>query len=174
MGQKYRVVLSSDERKMLFSLIHQGKAGKEKINRARILLKADCGEEGEHWKDEQIAEAFYVSRMTVDRTRKSLVEDGLETTLNRKSLNDTRQRIIQGEEEAYLVALTCGEPPAGQSRWTLRLLADEMIKLEYVDTISHETVRTALKKMNLSLGNEKSGVYLQKPMQSLSAKWKKS
>lgn len=174
MGQKYKVVLSSDERKMLLNLINQGKANKEKLNRARILLKADCGEEGEHWGDEQIAEAFYVSKMTVDRTRKSLVEEGLEATLNRKPHNDTRQRIIQGEEEAYLVALTCGEPPAGQSRWTLRLLADEMIKLEYVDTISHETVRTALKKTNLSLGSEKNGVSRQKQMQSSSVKWKRS
>jgi transposase len=173
MRQKYRVVLSPDERKMLLDLISQGKANKEKLNRARILLKADRGEEGEHWKDEQIAEAFYVSRMTVDRTRKSLVEEGLEATLNRRSLTDKRKRIIQGEEEAYLVALTCGEPPAGQHRWTLRLLADEMIKLEYVDTISHETVRAALKKMNLSLGNGKSGVSPRKQMQSSSAKWKK-
>ena len=84
MGQKYKVVLSSDERKMLLNLINQGKANKEKLNRARILLKADCGEEGEHWEDKQIAEAFYVSKMTVDRTRKSLVEEGLEATLNRK------------------------------------------------------------------------------------------
>ena len=174
MGQKYKVVLSSDERKMLLNLINQGKANKEKLNRARILLKADCGEEGEHWEDKQIAEAFYVSKMTVDRTRKSLVEEGLEATLNRKPHKDTRRRIIQGEEEAYLVALTCGEPPAGQSRWTLRLLADEMIKLEYVDTISHETVRTALKKTNLSLGSEKSGVFRPKQMQSLSVKWKRS
>jgi Homeodomain-like domain len=174
MGQKYKVVLTSDERKMLLNLINQGKGNKEKLNRARILLKADCGEEGEHWKDERITEAFYVSRMTVDRTRKSLVEKGLEATLNRKSLNDTRQRIIQGEEEAYLVALTCGEPPVGQSRWTLRLLADEMIKLEYIDTVSHETIRTALKKMNLSLGNEKSGVSLQKQTRGSFVRWKRS
>ena len=174
MVQKYRVVLSPDERKMLLNLINQGKANKEKLNRARILLKADCGEEGENWKDERIAEAFYVSRMTVDRTRKSLVEEGLETTINRKPITYIRKRIIQGEEEAYLVALACGEPPAGQSRWTLRLLADEMITLEYVDTISHETVRTALKKMNLNLGNEKNGVSPQKQTRSSSAKWKSS
>jgi len=173
MGQKYKVTLSSDERKMLFALINEGKANKEKINRARILLKADCGEEGEHWKDEQIAEAFYVSRMTVDRTRKSLVEEGLEATLNRKSLKNQRQRVIQGEEEAHLVALTCGEPPEGQSRWTLRLLTEVMVKLEYAKAVSHETVRTALKKMNLSLGNGKSGASPQKQMQSSCAKWKK-
>jgi len=174
MGQKYRIPLSPDERKMLFALINKGKASKEKTNRARILLKADCGEEGEYWKDAQIAKSLYVSRMTVDRTRKSLVEEGLEKTLTRKSLSGARERIIQGEEEAHLVALTCGEPPAGQSHWTLRLLAEKMVKLEYVDTVSHETIRTALKKMSLSLGNGKSGASPQKQMQNSCAKWKRS
>lgn len=174
MGQKYRVTLSPDEREKLFALINKGKASKEKTNRARILLKADCGEEGEHWKDDQIAKALYVSRMTVDRTRKALVEEGLEKTLTRKSLSGGRERIIQGDEEAHLVALTCGEPPAGQSRWTLRLLAEEMVKLEYVDTVSHETIRTVLKKMNLSLGNGKNGVSPQKQMRNSCAKWKRS
>ena len=174
MGQKYRVTLSPGEREILFALINKGKASKEKTNRARILLKADCGEEGEHWKDDQIAKALYVSRSTVDRTRRSLVEEGLEKTLTRKSLNDTHKRIIQGEEEAYLVALTCGEPPSGQSRWTLRLLAEKMVKLEYIDTVSHETIRTALKKMSLSLGNGKSGASPQKQMQNSCAKWKRS
>lgn len=174
MGQKYRVTLSADEREILFTLINKGKASKEKTNRARILLKADSGEEGEHWKDDQIARALYVSRSTVNRTRRSLVEEGLEKTLTRKSLSNPRRRILQGEEEAYLVALTCGEPPAGQSRWTLRLLAEKMVKLEYIDTVSHETIRTALKKMNLNLGNEKSGASPQKQMQNSCAKWKKS
>lgn len=173
MTQKYTVRLSSDERKMLFNLINEGKANKEKLNRARILLKADCGEEGEHWKDEQIAKAFYVSRVTVDRTRRSLVEEGLEATLNRKPISKQRERIIQGEEEAYLVALVCGEPPAGHARWTLRLLADMMVKLEYVDTVSHETVRAVLKKMNLSLGKRKNGVSPHKQMPNSYVKWKR-
>lgn len=147
---------------------------KEKLIRARILLKADCGEDGEFWKDAEIAEAFYVSRSTVNRTRQSLVEEGLEETLNRKPSKNSRKRVIQGEEEAYLVALTRGEPPEGHSRWTLRLLSNAMIKLEYVDAISHETVRTALKKTNLSLGKGRSGVSLQKRTQSLAAKWKRS
>ena len=174
MGQKYKVVLTTDERKMLLQLISDGKANKEKLIRARILLKADCGEEGEFWKDAEIVEAFYVSRSTVDRTRQSLVEEGLEETLNRKPSKNSRKRVIQGEEEAYLVALTCGEPPEGHSRWTLRLLSNAMVKLEYIDAVSHETIRTALKKTNLSLGKGKSGVSLQKPTQSLSVKWKRS
>lgn len=174
MVQKYKVTLSPNERESLFALINKGRASKEKTNRARILLKADCGEEGEYWKDDQIAKALYVSRSTVDRTRRSLVEEGLEKTLTRKSLSEPRRRILQGEEEAHLVALTCGEPPTGQSRWTLRLLAEKMVKLEYIDTVSHETIRTALKKMNLSLGNEKNGASLQKQMQNSCAKWKRS
>ncbi len=158
MGQIYRVVLTTDERKMLLNLINEGKANKEKLNRARILLKADCGEEGEFWKDADIADAFYINRSTVDRTRQTLVEEGLDAALNRTPPKRSRERIIKGDEEAYLIALTCGDPPAGHCRWTLRLLTSEMVRLEYSPEVSHETVRTALKKMNLSLGRKKNGV----------------
>jgi len=174
MVQKYKVKLTIEERGMLFALINKGKANKEKLNRARILLKADCGEQGEFWKDEQIAEALYVSRVTVDNIRKSFMEEGLEDTVNRAPPSKTRRCSIYGEEEAYLVALACGEPPAGHCRWTLRLLAEKMVSLEYIDSVSHETIRTALKKMKLSLGKEKSGASLQKPMQSSCVKWKRS
>ena len=156
MTQRYIVRLSSDERKTLFELIEKGTASKEKQNRARILLKADCGEEGENWKDPQIAEAFYVSIKTVERIRKSLVEEGFEETLHRK-LPPVRKRIIQGEEEAYLIALTCNEPPEGQATWTLRMLADKMVECKYVDSVSRDTIRRALKKTNLSLGKKKNG-----------------
>jgi len=172
--EKYNVRLTSDERKALFELIGKGRANKGKLNRARILLKADCGEEGENWTDDKIAEALYVSPSTVRNTRKSLVEEGLEKTLNDKiPLKARRKRIIQGEEEAYLVALACSEAPEGRCKWTLRLLADKMVELGYVDEISHVTVRDALKKTKLSLGKKKSGVSLQEPMQNLSVKWKK-
>jgi len=157
---KYTVRLTSDERKMLFELIDKGRASKEKLNRARILLKADCGEEGENWDDRKISEALYVTEKTVFNTRKSLVEEGLENTIERNIQKNRKKRIIQGEEEAYLVALTCGEPPAGHCKWTLRLLADRMVELEYVEEISHETVRDALKKTKLNLGKKKNGVSL--------------
>lgn len=157
MTQRYVVRLSVDERKILFALIEKGTASKEKQNRARILLKADCGEEGENWKDPQIAEAFYVSIKTVERIRKSLVEDGFEETLNRK-MPPARKRIIQGQEEAYLIAIACNEPPEGQARWTLSMLADKMIECKYVDSVSHDTIGRALKKMNLNLGKKKNGV----------------
>lgn len=175
MGQKekYIVRLTSDERKALFELIGKGKANKEKLNRARILLKSDCGEEGENWTDEKIADAFYISVNTVHNTRKSLVEKGFEKTLERTPSKTKRRRIVQGQEEAYLVALACTEPPAGRCKWTLRLLADKMVELKYVDAISHMTVRDALKKTKLNLGIKKNGVSPQRQMQSLSVKWKK-
>ena len=159
METKYKVTLTVDERKTLLKLISEGKTNKEKLIRARILLKANCGEEGEHWEDGKIAEAFYVHESTVKRARKSFVEEGFDAALERKPPSKSRQRIIQGEEEAHLIALTCGDPPEGHSRWTLRLLSNAMIKLEYVDAVSHETIRTVLKKTNLSLGKKKSGTY---------------
>ena len=157
MTQRYIVRLSIDERKILFELINKGNASKEKQNRARILLKADCGEEGENWKDPQIATAFYVSIKTVERIRKSLVEDGFEETLNRKQ-PPQRKRIIEGQEEAYLIAIACSEPPDGQARWTLNMLADKMVECKYVDFVSPDTIGRALKKTSLSLGKKKSGV----------------
>jgi Homeodomain-like domain len=102
-----------------------------------------------------------------------LVEEGFDKTLNRALQKNRKRRIIQGEEEAYLVALSCTEPPKGHCKWTLRLLADKMVELEYVDSVSHVTIRDALKKMKLNPGRKKSGVYLRKPMQNSHAKWKK-
>ena len=145
---KYKATLTPDERKYLLNLINTGKGSKEKLNRARILLKADRGEEGESWENEQIAKAFYVSTLTVGRSIKSLVENGLEATLERKPQTNRKKRLIQGDEEAHLLALTCGEPPEGHCKWSLRLLADKMVEFEYVDSVSHETIRTALKKTN--------------------------
>ena len=137
-------------------------------------MKADSGENGENWTDEQIANAFYVSISTVHNTRKSLVEEGFEATLERSPQKTKRKKIIQGEEEAYLVALACYAPPAGRCKWTLRLLADKMIELKYVEAISHMTVRDALKKTKLNLGKKKNGAFRQEPVQDSSVKWKKS
>lgn len=170
---KYVVRLTSDERKILLELIKRGNASKEKLNRARILLKCDCGGEGENWADAKIAEAFYVTERTVFNIRKSLVEEGLDKALNRIPQKNRKRKIIQGEEEAYLVALSCTEPPQGHCKWTLRLLADKMVELKYVDSVSHVTIGDALKKMKLNPGKKRNGAYLQKPMQNSSVKWKK-
>lgn len=159
MTQKYIVRLSKDERSILFQLLKEEKASKEKLNRARILLKADCGEEGEFWKNSEIAEALYVSTKTVERVRKSLVEEGFEDTINRKLLPyGNREKIIKGDEEAYLIAITCNEPPEGHAKWTLSLLADRMVECNYVESISRNTIGRVLKKMNLNLGKKKNGV----------------
>lgn len=156
MTQKYIVRLSTDERAILFKLLKEGRASKEKQNRARILLKADCGEEGENWKDPQIAEAFYVSVKTVERVCKSLVEEGFEDAINRKLLpHGNRERIIKGKEEAHLIALTCNEPPEGHSKWTLSLLADRMVECKYVESVSTNTIGRVLKKMSLNLGKKR-------------------
>ena len=100
-----------------------------------------------------------MSVKTVERVRKSLVEQGFEDTINRKTLlHGNREKIIKGEEEAYLIALTCSEPPEGHARWTLSLLADKMVECKYVESVSHDTIGRALKKTNLNLGKKKNGV----------------
>ena len=114
--------------------------------RAQILLKADISEYAPGWKDTKIAEAFNVAVRTVERVREKLVESGLEAVLTHASIGKSRPTKLDGENEAYLIALTCAEPPDGRSRWTFRLLADKMVELKYIDSISHETVRKTLKK----------------------------
>ena len=171
---KHIVRLSLEEREYLFKVIADGKAGKEKLNRARILLKADIGEQGEGWMDAEIAEAFYVGLKTVARTRRSFLEEGLEETVNRQPQKGTRRRIINGEEEAYLIAIACGTPPDGHCRWTLRMLANRMVELNYVDTVSSDTIRRTLKKTNLSRGKKRNGAFRQNLTPHSSAKWKKS
>lgn len=113
---------------------------------ARILLKADSGEWGEGWTDEKTAQALNVSVATVEQVRQRLVEGGVEAALSRKKHSRTRSRKLDGDGEARLVTLACSEAPDGRSRWTLQLLADRMVELAYVDSLSDETVRRTLKK----------------------------
>ena len=112
----------------------------------RILLKADQSPEGPGWVDEKIAEAVETSQPTVSRVRKQYFEEGLEAALNRGAPNREYQRKLDGEQEARLVALACSEPPEGQARWSLRLLADKLVELEIVEEVSYQTVRRTLKK----------------------------
>ena len=171
---KHLVGLSLEERQYLMQIIAEGNGGKERLNRARILLKADVGKHGEGWRDSEIAEAFYVGEPTVARTRRTFVEEGIQASVNRKVQIRTRKRIIGGEEEAYLIAMACGAPPEGHCRWTLRMLANRMVELNYVDTISYETIRRTLKKTNLSRGKKRNGAFRQKQMQNSSVIWKTS
>lgn len=171
-GKKYVVRLSADERSDLEAVVKTGKAAAYKRLHAQILLLADVGEAGAGWTDERIGQACGVSPRTVERVRQRLVEHGFEAALNRAPKSAHRARKLDGEGEAYLVALRCSDPPEGRNRWTLQLLADRLVELEQVESISHECVRQALKKTNLSLGKPKNGVSRPKPTRSSSAPWK--
>jgi transposase len=146
MRKKYPVILSETAREELKRLIAAGTAPARKLTHARILLKADQSPEGPGWVDEQVAEAVEVSQPTVSRVRKQYFEEGLEAALNRRPPKREYQRKLDGEQEARLVALACSEPPEGQARWSLRLLADRLVELEVVEEVSYQTVRRILKK----------------------------
>jgi transposase len=151
--KKYKVTLTPDERNSLQVLITAGKAAALKLTRARILLKADAAPGGPGWTDVRIAEALEVDVTTVERLRERFVEQGLEAALDRKKQDQpSRQRTLDGQAEARLIALACSQPPQGRVRWTLRLLADRLVELEIVDTVSMETVRRTLKKTSSSRG----------------------
>ncbi len=145
--QKYVVKLTEQERHELEHLISTGKAAARKLLHARILLKADESTEGPVWPDQRINEALEVSLSTIARVRQRFVEQGLEEALHRRPQPERPQkRKLDGEVEAHLVALTCGPKPEGEGRWTVRLLAEKLVALGYVDQVSYETVRQALKK----------------------------
>ena len=150
MRKMYIVTLTSEERATLRELISSGKAAARKLSHARILLKADSSEPSPGWNDAAISQALDVGTATVERVRKRFVEEGLE--LGRRSPRREYKRKLDGDGEAHLIALACSESPQGSARWTLRLLADRMVALEYIDELSYQTVRRVLKKANLSLG----------------------
>jgi transposase len=150
--KKYRVTLTGEERHELNQLISKGKCAARKLLHARILLKADGSEGHQAWQDEAISTALDVSISTIERVRERFVVEGLQAALDRKPPRRAYQRKLSGEQEAHLVALVCSQPPEDSQRWTLKLLAARMVELEYVDTVSSETVRQTLKKMNLNPG----------------------
>jgi len=152
MKKKYIVTLTGAERRMLQEMLSRGKAAARKLMHARILLKADAGPDGPGWEDEAIAQGLEVGRATVERVRKEFVEESLEAALTRRRPRRQYERTLDGDDEAHLVALACQKPPEGRSRWTLRLLADRMVELEYVEQVSYQTVRRTLKKMSSNLG----------------------
>lgn len=152
MEKRYRVTLTEQEREGLRKLVSTGKAAAKKLVRARIVLLADQAAGGPAKSDPQIVDALECGRVTVERVRKRFVEDGLEAALQPPPRKRVYQRRLDGKAEAHLVALACGSPPEGRSRWTLRLLADRMVALDYVEDVSYETVRRTLKKTNSSRG----------------------
>jgi len=152
MEKRYRVTLTEPERQGLEKLVSTGKAAAKKLVRARVLLLADQAAGGPGKSDPEIVEALGCGRATVERVRKRFVEEGLEIALQPAPAKRVYQRRLDGAAEAHLVALACGAPPEGRARWTLRLFADQMVALEYVESVSHETVRRTLKKTNSSRG----------------------
>lgn len=150
-AKKYIVKLTPEERAELESLVRKGRCAGWKIQRAEALLAFDSSELGLGWPDESVAEAYRCTARVVEMWRKQAALDGPLTLLDRKS-REPRALKLDGEGEARLVALACSEPPEGRDRWTLRLLADRLVELEVVASLSYETVRRGLKKTNLSLG----------------------
>lgn len=143
-AKRYRVTLTAEERVALDRLISRGKADARKLAHARVLLQADASAAGSGWADAAIADAVRVSVRTVERVRQRFVEDGLEAALLPKPSGRVYARKLDGSQEARLIALACSGPPEGKRRWTLRLLAEQMVALEIVPDLSHETVRQVL------------------------------
>jgi transposase len=152
MKQRYSVTLQQPQRQQLQEMISAGTGSARTLAHARILLKADRGDQGPGWKDQDIAAALEVSCPTIGRVRQRFAREGLEAALHRRPPQRQYQRKLDGRQEAHLVAVACSAPPEGQGRWTLRLLANRMVELEQVDSLSYETVRRALKKTVSSPG----------------------
>jgi len=156
--KKYVVTLTEEERNSLTELTSKGRHRSQKVLNALILLACD---EGRHQNirstNAEISKVLNTSMRKIDRVKKRFVTQGLDVALNGKKTERVYERKADGDFEAHLVALSCSQPPEGFSRWSLRLLADKAVELNYIDNISHETVRRVLKKTNLSPGREKSG-----------------
>ena len=146
MPKKYIVRLSECEREELRSVVKKLTGSSQKVRRAQVLLKADAS--GPNWTDERIAEAFYCRTKTVENIRKRLVEQGFEVALNGKRRQSApTAKLLDGDQEAQVIAMRLGHPPKGYANWSLRLLARKVVELEIVESVSHETVRQTLKKM---------------------------
>ena len=171
MAIRYAIDLTDAERAALREILAKNKVKRSTIINAYILLKADrsCG-----WTNADIASAYDVSTKKVEQLKKRFVEEGFEAALYRKPVTNTHRRKITGDEEAHLIALCCSQAPEGRERWTLRMLADKMVELDVIASVSYETIRRTLKKMNLNPGKRQNGAFPQSKMRPLSVKWKKS
>jgi transposase len=156
MNKRYIVRLTEAERKELETLVNTGKAAAYRIKHANILLKADA--DGPGWTDGQIADAFGCHARTVENVRRRLVLEGMKAALERKRrAHPPREKILDGKAEARLIALACGEAPEGRVRWTLALLADKLVELNVVESVSYQTVRRTLKKTGFRLTAASAG-----------------
>ena len=146
-NKRYVVRLERSERERLQRIVSVGKGAARKLTHARVLLQADQSTEGPGWTDERIAEGLSVTTRTIEQIRQRFVEEGLESALERKKrCRPAVEPLLDGAKEARLIAVSCSKPPEGRRRWTLRLLADRLVELNIVDSISYETVRRTLKK----------------------------
>ena len=152
-ASKYKVELTESQKRRLGEVAHRGKSPARTVKRALALLKTDEGQI-----DDRIADALSISRRTVVRIRKRFCEEGLESALNERP-RPGQKRKLDERAEAHLVAIACSDPPEGHARWTLKLLADKVVELDFAESIARETVRLTLKKTNSSPGRRKSGVY---------------
>lgn len=148
----YRITLTDEERAELTAIVNKSKGAARQITRSRILLLADENREDGGWKDADIVQALGVHQRTVERIREKCVMLGIEVALNHTQPRQKKAKILDGAAEARLVQLACSGAPDGHEHWSMQMLADKLIELEIVETVSRETVRTTLKKMNLSLG----------------------
>lgn len=155
MAKKYLVTLTDDEREQVLALTKRGKVAARRVSRAHILLQAHAGAS-----DAVIAHALHIGTATVERTRKRFVEEGLEAALAERPRPGGRRKL-EGKSEAFLIALACSAPPDERPCWTMQLLADKLVELDMVESISDETVRRTLKKTSSSRGRNKNGVFLQ-------------
>ncbi len=156
--KKYMVTLTEDERNVLGVLASKGKHKSQKIINALILIGCDEGRyQVKRSKNKEMARVLNISMRKIDRVKRRFVDEGFEVALNGKKGSRVYTKKVDGDFEAHLVALSCSEPPEGFARWSLRLLADKVVELNYIDSISHEAVRRVLKKTKLSPGNGKIG-----------------
>lgn len=153
----YKVTLTKEERVELMAIISKGAHTSQRFRSAYILLNADRGAFSERVTNEEMAKVLKIGMRTIDRVKKRFVEEGFDAALQRKESTRKYERKADGEVEAHLIAISCGKPPQGYSRWSLRLLADKMVELNYVESISHETVRTVLKKRFKTLESKGMG-----------------
>lgn len=155
---KYKVTLTQQEREELQEITKKGSHRSQKVLNALILLNCDVGEfQNNKSINETISNVLHISMKKIDRVKKRFVEEGLDVALEGRKGERVYKKKADGDFEAHLVALSCSDPPEGFSRWSLRLLADRVVELEYIDGISHETVRQVLKKTNLSPGRKRDG-----------------
>ena len=167
MNKKYVVQLTAAHRQRCVEMARAGSAPARSITHAQVLLKADASPDGSGWTDSAIAEAFGITTVTVAHVRKTFVTEGLDAALSHyRGPGREYPCKLDGCQEAHLIALACTTPPAGRVRWSLRLLADQMVELGYVDTISHNTVGRVLKKTTCNLGAPCAGASRRSTMPS--------